>query len=296
MFFPFLLFPGVYLFRNQFSAVSYGDLAIFAGGNELDENFQPTDLVSSEVDFFNVSSALWSETAHLSTGRSAIEVAVVRDLIFFLGGNGDIQAVDVYNVTANTWTNTSLPISVSLQWVNLENVVLFWPSFDSGTVSYVNVYYFSSGAWSTPSLPYSIYDYSLISTSELAFFAGGYNKSTSSYYGTVIVYNSTADTFSVQNLTAPRKNIFTVAVNDLLLFAGGTDGVGWFAVVDIYNLTSRTWFAASLSEARGGIAVAQVLQSACSFPWYLFFFFHPLLRSLPLLGVQYFSFFFYIVF
>ncbi|HLO39061.1 MAG TPA: hypothetical protein VK173_11235, partial [Lacibacter sp.] len=67
----------------------------------------------------------------------------------------------------------------------------------------------------------------------------------------------------IGTLNDPRKISVVAAVGNKIIFAGGSSvpsgpGPSFSSTVDIYDITTNTWSAASLSQARSGITVATI--------------------------------------
>jgi hypothetical protein len=67
-----------------------------------------------------------------------------------------------------------------------------------------------------------------------------------------------AQLVSIGTLSVRRLWPAIGAAGNKVLFAGGSSGLDFFSRVDIYNVTSRSWSTAELSQARGGMAVASI--------------------------------------
>lgn len=94
----------------------------------------------------------------------------------------------------------------------------------------------------------------------IAFFAGG--STTSEYTAIVDTYNRETGKWSTLSpgLSLARSSLAAASIGDVVFFAGGynLDFYNGTDVVDIYNVTSRTWTIATLSEPRFALAATSV--------------------------------------
>jgi hypothetical protein len=85
------------------------------------------------------------------------------------------------------------------------------------------------------------------------FFAGGANFSTGAVYGTVDIFDTVTQQWTVEQLSVPRLQVAVVSHGNKVLFAGGANlqqGVV-YDIVDIYNIETGEWLPpAALSEPR----------------------------------------------
>ncbi len=77
------------------------------------------------------------------------------------------------------------------------------------------------------------------SSSNLAFFAGGFDGS--KYSKTVDIYDATLNNWSTHSLSVARMDIVAVPLADIVLFVGGSNGFNLLDIIDIYNVTSGVW-------------------------------------------------------
>jgi hypothetical protein len=93
------------------------------------------------------------------------------------------------------------------------------------------------------------------STQFLAFFAGGHINLSNTGTTNVDIFDLETRNWTRTDLSAPRGKLVCTAVQDVVLFAGGIDGSTFSAVVDVFNITSRTWLPPlTLQEARYSLA------------------------------------------
>jgi kelch-like protein 20 len=192
---------------------------LFAGG--VDSSFG----ASKVVDIYDVLSNTWS-TAQLSEARFNLAAGAVGNKILFAGGAASIgfsKTVDIYDVVSNDWTTAQLSEArSSLAGGGLGNKVLF---------------------------------------------AGGLSN-TGVDSKTVDIYNVSSNSWTTARLSEARENLTAAAAGNKILFGGGNT-VHWLPggsgnivdsgaskTVDIFDVSSNTWAATQLSEARENPAAA----------------------------------------
>jgi N-acetylneuraminic acid mutarotase len=104
--------------RASLAAAGAGNKILFAGGQVYNVTYD----VSNRVDIYDVSSGTWT-TAQLSEARNGLAGAAAENNILFGGGykilfppggvgyisdGGASNAVDIYNISSNTWTKGRL--------------------------------------------------------------------------------------------------------------------------------------------------------------------------------------------
>ncbi len=134
--------------------------------------------------------------------------------------------------------------------------------------SRVDIYDISNGTWSTAELSIPRNHLTTIAAGNKVFFAGGttgdpYNDFGTQSYSTVDIYDASNNSWSTTHLTQARSGMAAASVGNKVFFAGGfgpftignTTFFGYnFYTVDIYDLTTNTWSAATLSEAKVGMS------------------------------------------
>jgi hypothetical protein len=76
-----------------------------------------------------------------------------------------------------------------------------------------------------------------------------YNGTASSV---VDIFDLHSNTWKTASLSHPRAYLGATTVGNIVLFAGGFDGISVSSVVDIYNATSNTWNVTNLSNLVNG--------------------------------------------
>src|SRR4030095_13018803 len=135
--------------------------------------------------------------------------------------------------------------------------------------SVVDVYDVNTRSWQTHQLSNPRLIGSSVSVDGKIFFAGGtswvVHPDRSEWdvsYDNVDIYNVSANKWEVAHLSKARQGMAAAVIGNKVLFAGGTFYTGnplsnqvWDVsnVVDIYDLSTKTWSATTLSVARAGI-------------------------------------------
>ena len=134
-----------------------------------------------------------------------------------------------------------------------------------GHSSRVDIYDITTQSWSTAELSEGRFDISAIAAGNKIFFAGGEIGDGTFPTKTVDIYDASTNTWSVAVLSEPGKRMATAAAGNKVFFAGGEGGVAASSrinraeTVDIYDLNTKTWSVAHLSEPRSsGISAVAV--------------------------------------
>jgi predicted Ser/Thr protein kinase len=243
--------------RLELAAASSGNLILFGGG--YDGNVSYYD----RVDMYNISDGSWT-TANLSVARAFLAATSVGSLILFGGGFGPdpynasigfiYLIVDIYDVSSNTWTITTL--SAPRYLLVATSVANRYAIFAGGLVNspsnVVDIYDSSLDLWSTATLSQARYFLAATSLGNLAFFGGGYNGS--AVYNVVDIFNSTTSQWSTTTLSQASGLLAAASFGDIVAFGGGFGPTTYSSVVDMYNTTSDNWFTLSLSQPRSVLA------------------------------------------
>jgi hypothetical protein len=134
--------------RDDITATTVGDIAIFAGG------YTNTGY-SNVVDLYNAKTNQWS-TATLAGTPNTVVAAVIGNLAIFTS-NGDSTA-DIYNASTGQWSSGAIPDSdiiynTAVSIINnaaagIGNFAIF-PCFDGNA----DIYNSATGGWSLKKLP-----------------------------------------------------------------------------------------------------------------------------------------------
>ena len=235
--------------RVFLSAVSKGNEVLFAGGGDLSQGSE-----SDVVDIYNTDSELWS-TSFLSEARGCMGSAVVGDYAFFAGGFYFSSAlpssrVDIYNFSTGAWTTAELSEPrYFLSAVTVGQNILFAGGMGADDLpsKRVDIYDVVTGQWSIDSLSVAraFLDHeNTASVCGKAYFIGGWSTETETHqitgdFNTIDIYDEATGAWSVEYL--PYNLFFhsTVAVDGMLIIAGGGTITGDFIqlrdVVRIYT-------------------------------------------------------------
>jgi len=212
--------------RFALSAVSHGNLALFAGGgNTLGE-------VYDIVEVYNVNTHQWETPMLLSAPRTSMGSAVAGDLAFFAGG-GDADnvvmsdRVDIYNFTSGTWDTATLSQARSFPGITVaqNKVIIAGGSLANGVpTGRVDIYDLLTGTWSVAELSTARgFYYQSTTVCGLAYFVGSgtFDQGWTNGTDTIDVYNPATDFWSVMTLPVKVTENAVVAIDSTLFSAGG---------------------------------------------------------------------------
>lgn len=241
--------------RYNITPVSAGSKALFAGGYFIvPPGF---DRASDVVDVYDASTSKWS-TAQLSQARHTIAATRVGDIAILAGGQTGLSyaatrvssAVDLYNVTTNTWSTTVL--SQARSRINVVNT----PGkafFIGGVLDFyylsdiIDIYDGATRQWSATRLP--SYTANLaVAAGEKLILMGNPSQ----------IYDPATGQFTSTTAVTVRTNMTLANADTKALFAGGVVSGSVTAQVEIYNATSNQWTSAQLAQARAGMAAARL--------------------------------------
>jgi N-acetylneuraminic acid mutarotase len=218
--------------------------------------------------------AQWSRT-ELSQYKDHMAVAVSGDKVYFAGGfavkpdfSGQFSTdkVEIYDTKAGKWTYDKLSIGRDwLEGTSAGSKVIFAGGWNSdGTLqTRVDIYDTLSRQWTQAELSEARRMLSPVSTGQHVMFAGG-QVANGAVSSRIDVYDSQTGLWNVMELPLPRLGLSAVASGDQVMFAGGLFFDGQIGseivqdVVDIYNLSTKTWGTAKLSTPRAFMAAAVV--------------------------------------
>lgn len=260
--------------RAYLCSTQYQNFLFFAGGLAT-LNGGPRSTASSTVDKYNTLTALVSSNQNaLYEGRAYMAAGAANGYVLFAGGFNSVlrpsKIVDMYHMESNTWTpllqGLSEPRGMLSSGSAMNKIVFAGGSkgmlisvctatvdiFDAVTLRWTN----STNGLSSPRCGCAS-----VSTGKLIFFAGGSTNDTS-FSADVDVYDA------INNIWAAWSNVLSVArgnlaggyAGDYIMFGGGfsVSSVGSqkftsiYAVIDIYNLRTKTW-----SSKPNGLSVAR---------------------------------------
>lgn len=166
----------------------------------------------------------WTSTS-FSEAKVQMGAVAYGSKAYFGGGNngsGLLNTVDIYDITTDSWTSSQL-----------------------------------SNARSFPAA---------VASNGKVFFAGGINFNNLTHYATVDILDTLTHQWSTASLSSGKMYIQAASVGNKILFAGGYKILAFGSpptfeftdVVDIYDTSTGIWSTQSLSEARAGMAVAEI--------------------------------------
>jgi len=223
--------------RVFLSAVSNGEKALFAGGNNL------AGAAYNVVDIFDRTTGNWTLSS-LSQARSGMGAAVAGDLAFFAGGYLDptstvTNRVDIYHFSTNTWTQETLSEARGfLTAATVGNKVLFagGTRADNTPSDRVDIYNVVTAQWEEPAsltearalFPIG----SAVTCDNKAYFLPGghfdlYNHNWTTYFNVIDIYDANLDLWYVDELTSSNLLFSAGGAEDHLIVAGGAVPPDW---------------------------------------------------------------------
>lgn len=245
--------------RGSIAVASAGNKILFAGG------CTSTEPGMSRVDIYDIPTNTWS-TAELSVPRYGITAIANGNKIFFAGGVsgelGDIQffysTVDVYDVTTNSWSVTSLnePVAYATA-AAVDDKVLFAGgegTITIGATTYygyrsnkINIYDISAATWSTELLSEGRASMAAVTLNNKVYFAGGdvvlnpgMNNFITYISDNIDIYDHASNTVSVSTLTEPTAGLSGMAIAGKIYWAGGANSQGSSCKVEIRDPGTQT--------------------------------------------------------
>jgi PKD repeat protein len=235
---------------------------VFAGGTGRQDISGPVYMYAT-ADIFDAASGVRT-TGKLSKARSNIAAGASGNKIVFGGGwfwdfNYNVlmsNAVDIYDVSSNTWTKTTLSkgrenIAVA---VTGTKIIFAGGIANNGiVVKNVDIYDVSNGTWSTTNLPTARYGLKSVVVAENAYFAGGMFDAVENE---VDIYNTLTGSWSTIYLPVSLSGFSMSVINDKIYFAGGyiSSSGSYSDLVQIYNPLTAIWTTENLSIPRNAIA------------------------------------------
>lgn len=285
--------------RRFATAVSVGDLAFFAGGQ---------DALSSQtrIDVYNGASETWEPTLDFTTPRFAVMATRIGNYVMFAGGALDsatqTNLVEVYDSSIGppsdpqAWSATTLsaPRGGSSA-VSVGGKALFAGGTNMLSAAYdtVDIYDAATSTWDQDPLPVARGSLSAVALGNTVLFAGGL---TGGFVSSKVVDTLNVGTgywSSSQPLSVARADMGATTVAGKALFAGGSAGFGQpKSEVDIYEPLglnycvagpNSTGCAASISGIGGNSLASNflVLTTNCVPSNVFIYFFAPNQQPLP---------------
>ena len=241
------------------------DKIFFAGG------WSSSGPISSLVNIYNITSKTWS-AAELSEPREYITAVANGNKVFFAGGiiayddfgGGSIlsDAVDIYDVEMDIWTQAHLSIEgVGMAATVVDDKILFAGGSDSSNRgTRVDIYDQSSGEWTTASLSENKpWGQAAVTLGNRAYFAG------SGFSDKVDIYDAVTGNWSVETMYEGKASgLAGITLIDKIYWAGGwTPNPNNHAyqypssVIEIWDTSSGNSTLACLKYATGNCMAVQ---------------------------------------
>lgn len=199
------------------------------------------DDTAKSLAYFNIYDRVtqaWSISSnYLITPRDIITFVTIGNKIICAGGfNGDgttyqtnLSDVDIYDLSTNTWSATSLSArKCGMAAVAINNKVFFGGGNEqTGPNSYfatnkVEVYDLSANLWSIITLSEARVHLSAVTLGNKIYFAGGINN-LNSVSKKVDVYDDASNSWSTFDLQEPKAAMSAIIVNNKIYWAAGAD-------------------------------------------------------------------------
>ncbi|MBS0030699.1 Kelch repeat-containing protein [Chitinophaga sp. 22321] len=212
-------------------------------------------------------------TTQLSAPRKELKAAAAGTKILFAGGTYSLNqpnTVDIYDVTTNTWTTSTLTTPrIEHAMTAFGNKIFIaggWAPYSGINVTNsVEIYDVTTGKWAYQALSSPRISLAATSLQNKAFFGGGGTLDKDGVCcivsDRVDIYDLSTGSWSKSALSIPRDHLAAAAIGNKVLFAGGyghSNQTGGFfsSRVDIYDITTGKWSIAELSEARDHLYAA----------------------------------------
>ena len=243
--------------RENLSATSVGDYALFGGGGYSDTTAKTT------VDAYNKSLTRSTPTA-LSLARYCIGAASVGNYALFAGGqtsnnpSADVNTINVYDKSL-TMSTKSLPYNLKAHTAtSFGGYALFAGGTTNGDYvkNYVHAYNGSLTVTTINGLSMARKALAATTVGDYAVFGGGFSTNLKAY-NYVDACDKSLTFSSITNLSVARGYLAASSVGDYALFAGGTSSVGSsydssnvYATIDAYNKSLTRSTPTPLSQYR----------------------------------------------
>jgi hypothetical protein len=212
--------------------------------------------VTSRIDIYNTVSNSWSIT-ELSIARYGIGIVASGNKVFFAGGqlgDGSLSTrVDIFDLVSNTWTIAELSVPrASIKAEASGNKVVFAGGEEtSGSSSQVDIFDQATNLWTTATLTYPL------TNPYISIVLG--NKIFFSTWDNLEIYDALNNSWTNMQLSPPRYWPSPVAIGNKIYFGGGETLPQVVSnVVDIYNGTTNSWSATTLSHAKYALSISSI--------------------------------------
>jgi hypothetical protein len=258
--------------RNSFAAVARGDLVHVMGGTNISVS---SSSALDTVEIYDVQADSWSSGVPLPAPALGPAAAVIDDKIYVAGGySWDTESdyfldrLDCFDPGQGSWAELApLPSPRSLAaGAALDGVFYVIGGRDSAYDAMDSVIAFdpSLGTWSTRApLPTAMEGAAATTVGDKIVVGGGFDADAYAYLDDVLIYDSTADSWSVvSGLASPRCALGAASLWDrYAIFAGGYFDGGDIHLdyADVFDSsTSQTESLAPLPDGRGGLGLVAV--------------------------------------
>jgi len=225
---------------------------------------------------------------HLPSAGGVVHTAAAGNKILFVRYT-DNGTVDIYDTTTHGWTtvsnmNSAYSHSYNDNATTIGNKIIFSaPNYTYGqnfNGQLINIYDASANAWTTNILPEGRGEgYTNAVIDSKVFYVGGYVVDSPYVSKKIDIYDASSNSWTSANFPNARVGMKAASIGNKILFAGGyitrydslvsvcddygnncdsTPAVVASDKVDIWDVSTKTWSSAQLSEPRGIMATAVV--------------------------------------
>ena len=253
--------------RFGISSAVLGNKIFFAGG------YKDANRTSSTIDIYDAVTNTWT-VANLSVNRAEIAAGSAGNKVVFAGGvhaedghwsGGSVfsDQVDIYDVSANTWTVAVLSekMRVGMAVTTVGNRIYFaggtgnWNIFDYNPTSKIDIYDAGTNTWSTSALGRARGGLAGIAVNNKIYWAGGeVYENLPEKINQVEIKDMNTQASTLECLFQPNAFFSAVAKNNKIVFF-----TGWGVEqnkFDIYDITTNTWSIGVLAQSAGGAIIS----------------------------------------
>ncbi|MES2773299.1 MAG: PKD domain-containing protein [Bacteroidota bacterium] len=260
--------------RPGFAVAAAGNKILFAGGAN---SITSQNCITNRVDIYDITSGTWSIT-QLPTARSSAGTAVLGNKIFFAGGvvplinpltngcyttnwnNTRTSAIDIYDVSSNTWSSAQLSSARCPVGSSASNKVVFAGGDDDYIQRVNDIYDAGTNTWSTTMLSEARHIMQPAVAGNKIYFGGGsvglYTVSGGNLSKQIDIYDAITNTWTNDTLSRIRGEMGAISANNKIYWGGGyvwdQASNNWEGTnsVEIRNLANNTTSFDCLSEPR----------------------------------------------
>jgi hypothetical protein len=222
--------------RTNFATVSAGGLVFFAGG--CTDAINCPRHVTNSVEIYNTNTDQWS-SAVLSVARANLAAASAGDFVLFAGGEYcysinftqvcvALDAVDIYQISTNTWSVATLSQARTRIGATSANGLIFFAggktdpgNFFSSSSNVIDVFDTSSQTWSTKALSVARSDIAAAASGNNVLFAGGLVTTVGTRK--FEIYNIPSQQWKMGNLPDPTLEPAAASVGRFIFITAGTN-------------------------------------------------------------------------